>query len=235
MKRKYLALDIETVKLVPAGASDWRPYRPLGISCAATIAAEQECPKLWCGGRNRERPAKRMKRDEVRKLVRYLQEAVRNGHTIVTWNGVGFDFDILAEESGLVETCKQLARNHVDMMFHVLCQLGYGVSLSAAAMGMGLAGKVRGMTGIQAPSLWAEGKRNQVFQYVAQDARTTLAVAEKCETERLLCWETRSGRKRRITLPKGWLLVSSAQKLPEPITFWMTSPWSRQKFTAWLE
>jgi hypothetical protein len=176
-----------------------------------------------------------MKRDEVRKLVRYLQQAVENGCTIITWNGVGFDFDILAEESGLAGACKRLALNHVDMMFHVFCQFGYGVSLSAAAMGMGLAGKIRGLTGIQAPSLWAEGQRNRVFQYVAQDACTTLAVAEKCEAERLLCWETRSGRKRRISLPKGWLPVSLAQKLPKPVTFWMTAPWPRKKFTAWLE
>jgi len=235
MKRKYLALDIETVKLVPAGVSDWKLYRPLGIACAATIATEQGCPRVWCGGRNHERPAKRMKCDEVRKLVRYLQEAVKNGHTIVTWNGVGFDFDVLAEESGLVEKCKQLARNHVDMMFHAFCQLGYGISLGAAAKGMGLAGKAGGMTGIDAPRLWAEDKQKQVFRYVAQDARTILALAERCESEHSFRWVTRSGRKRRLALPKGWLSVVLAQKLPEPITFWMTTPWSRQKFTAWLQ
>lgn len=235
MKRRYLAFDIETVKQVPANTSDWRHYRPLGISCAATITAEQDRPVMWHGGRNCNRPAKRMKRNEVQKLVKYLQEAVRNGYTIVTWNGAGFDFDILAEESGLAEACKRLARDHVDMMFHVLCQLGYGVSLSAAAIGMELTGKIMGMTGMQAPSLWADGKRNQVFRYVAQDARSTLALAEKCENERLLRWETRSGRKRRIALPNGWLPVSSAQTLPEPVTFWMTAPWPRRKFTAWLE
>jgi hypothetical protein len=49
---------------------------------------------------------------------------VRARYTIVTWNGTGFDFDILAEESGMLAECKGLAVNHVDMMFHVLCRLG---------------------------------------------------------------------------------------------------------------
>lgn len=52
--------------------------------------------------------------------------------------GVGFDLDILAEESGLLEHCRDLAVSHVDMMFHILCRLGYGVGLDAAARGMEL-------------------------------------------------------------------------------------------------
>ncbi len=43
--------------------------------------------------------------------------------------------------------CRTLTLGHVDMMFHVLCKLGYGVSLDAAARGMGLAGKPEGMNG----------------------------------------------------------------------------------------
>ena len=31
--------------------------------------------------------------------MQYLATQVENGYTIVTWNGLGFDFDILAEES----------------------------------------------------------------------------------------------------------------------------------------
>ena len=58
-------------------------------------------------------------------------------------------------------------------MFHVLCRLGHGVSLNAAAHGMGLEGKPEGMNGRLAPALWAEGKREEVLRYVAHDARTT--------------------------------------------------------------
>ena len=113
-------------------------------------------------------------------------------------------------------------------MFHVLCQLGFGISLSAVAKGMGLPGKAEEMSGAVVPRFWAEGKRAQVLEYVAQDVRTTLALAEMYESERQLCWVTRSGRKRQMALRRGWFPVAAAQKLPQPITFWMTAQWPRE-------
>ena len=88
---------------------------------------------------------------EAAKLVEYLANQVRHGYTIVTWNGLGFDFDILAEESGMLDDCQRLARDHVDMMFHVVCQLGFGVSLDSAARGMGLSRKHEGLCGGRLP------------------------------------------------------------------------------------
>ncbi len=229
--RKYLAFDIETAKL-PEG--DWRSCRPLGISCAATLLADSDQPKLWHGGNDRARPADRMSREEAAELVRYLVERTKQGCTVVTWNGVGFDLDVLAEESGLLETCRTLALAHVDMMFHVLCKLGYGVSLDAAARGMGVDGKPEGMNGKLAPSLWAEGKREEVLRYVGQDVRTTLALATVCESCGVFRWVARSGRLRTMSLSQGWLAVEEALELPLPDTSWMDEPWSRTKFTAWM-
>ena len=65
----------------------------------------------------------------------------------------------------------------MDMMFHAFCELGHGVGLDAAARGMGLAGKTKGMTGELAPVLWAQGKREEVLRYVSQDVRTTMELA----------------------------------------------------------
>ena len=88
-----------------------------------------------------------MTRDEAAALVGYLEARTKEGYTLLTWNGLGFDFDILSEESNLLDTCRQLAANHVDMMFHVFCELGHAVGLDAAAKGMGLAGKTEGHEG----------------------------------------------------------------------------------------
>ena len=44
--RKFLALDIETAKVLPDGA-DLRSQRPLGICCAAVLAGGDDQPKLW--------------------------------------------------------------------------------------------------------------------------------------------------------------------------------------------
>ena len=175
-----------------------------------------------------------MSREEAAGLVRYLSEKVTQGYTIVTWNGVGFDLDVLAEESGLLEQCCTLALGHVDMMFHVLCRLGHGVSLDAAARGMGLQGKPEGMNGRLAPALWAEGKREEVLQYVAQDAKTTLESARVCESRSELRWVARSGKTRRTALGEGWLTVEEARDLPLPDTSSMDEPWPRERFTGWM-
>jgi hypothetical protein len=175
-----------------------------------------------------------MSREEAAGLVQYLASQAAEGFSIVTWNGLGFDFDILAEESGMLAECRALAQAHVDMMFHVFCQLGHGVGLDAAARGMGLAGKTKGMTGELAPVLWAQGRRDEVLRYVGQDVRATLDLAMACEACCAFRWVARSGKVRSMALPDGWLAVSEAGELPLPDTSWMDDPWLREKFTGWM-
>ena len=141
MTRKFLAFDIETATDVPGDDFNWRPFRPLGISCAATLSTEEESPKLWHGGQESAVPTAKMQRHEAANLVDYLATMAGSGFTIVTWNGLGFDFDVLAEESGRLAECRQLALEQVDMMFHIFCVKGFPVALDNAARGTGIAGK----------------------------------------------------------------------------------------------
>jgi len=227
--RRYLAFDVETARI---SEGDWRSCRPLGISCAATLPGDSREPVLWHGG-DRACPADRMSQGEAAALAHYLAAQAEHGYTLLTWNGVGFDLDVLAEESRLLETCRTLALSHVDMMFHVLCRLGYGVSLDAVARGTGVAGKPEGMIGKLAPALWAEGKREEVLRYVGQDVRTTLDLARACESCGAFRWVARSGKVRCMTLGEGWLTVREALELPLPDTSWMDEPWLRERFTGW--
>ena len=233
MTRKYLAFDIEIAKGFPEGA-DWHKYRPLGITCAATLAADAEEATLWHGVASDGRPADRMNPQDIGKLAEHLQSMTAAGHTILTWNGLQFDFPILAEESGMDQQCRGLAREHVDMMFHVFCKQGFPVGLDSAAKAMRLPGKPAGMSGVLAPKLWAEGKHQEVLDYCAQDVRTTLDLALCCQKQQTFRWITRRGTTKRMPLPDGWLDVAAAMKLPEPDTSWMTNPLSRHKFTKWL-
>ena len=92
---KYLAFDIETAKEWPDRAG-WRKYRPVGISCAATLPSDAASPRLWHGLTDDDRPAGRMSKAEAAELVDYLTAMADDGDSIVTWNGLSFDFDILA-------------------------------------------------------------------------------------------------------------------------------------------
>jgi len=231
---KYLAFDIEITRIMPEGVGDWSNYRPLGISCAATLPSDGK-PELWYGKTNFGDYASQLSVKETKELVKHLQTRVEAGYMILTWNGLGFDFDILAEESGMHPTCKQLALEHTDMMFHVFCLKGYPLGLDKAAKGMGLAGKPPGITGEMAPRMWAEGRFQEVLDYVQQDVKTLLELAHAIDLERQLRWLSNSGRPQSLPLPSGWLTVKEAENLPLPDTSWMSNPWPRSKFTTWME
>jgi hypothetical protein len=230
---RYLAFDIESAKILPEGVQDWSPHRPLGISCAATLPSDGEVT-LWYGKTPSDDFAPQMSVEEAQSLVKYLTSAADSGYQIVTWNGLGFDFDILAEESGMLPDCRELALNHTDMMFHIFCLKGYPLGLDKAAKGMGLKGKPFGMSGEMAPRMWKDGRFQEVLEYSRQDVQTTLDLAEIVEKQQLK-WLSNRGKRQFLSLPSGWLPVQEAQKLPTPDTSWMSNPWPRTKFTKWLE
>jgi predicted PolB exonuclease-like 3'-5' exonuclease len=175
-----------------------------------------------------------MSRGECAALVEQLNDAVRQGYTLLTWNGLGFDFDILAEESGQHAACCELARAHVDMMFHFFCLQGYPLGLDTAAKGMGLAGKPEGMDGSLAPLLWQQCEYDKVLAYVRQDVVTTLSLAEEVAARRQIRWQTRGGKANRVPIAQ-WLPVSSALALPLPDNKWLRKPMTRARFTAWMD
>ncbi len=235
MTRKYLAFDIETAKEVPGEDFNWKPYRPLGICCAAGCPCDARQPIVWFGKNPDGTPAHRLSQDESRNVVRELVNLVADGYTLLSWNGLGFDFDVLAEESGCHNECRDLALNHVDMMFHVFCDRGFPVKLEKAAQGLGIPGKPPGMSGLLAPQLWAKGRYQDVLNYVIQDVHIILQVASKCDASRRFEWITRRGSLSSMDLPRGWLTVRDALRLPEPDISWMNSPIPRCEFNQWLK
>ncbi len=234
MPRKYVAFDIETAKDVPGADFNWKPHRPLGICCAAALRCDEQEAILWHGKRGDGGPAQRMSQAEAKQVAFELSRLVAEGYTLLTWNGLGFDLDILAEESDSREECRELALNHVDAMFHVLCQLGYPVGLEKAAQALRLPGKPPGMSGVLAPQLWQKGRHQEVLQYVAQDVRIALQVTQKSEARGRFEWITRKGTLSSMDLPHGWVIVRDAARLPLPDTSWMTRAVPRSEFTQWV-
>ncbi|NLS92417.1 MAG: hypothetical protein GXX96_09660 [Planctomycetaceae bacterium] len=234
MTRNYAAFDIETAADVPESAGSWASYRPLGITCAAVFCQDASEALVWHGKNTDGTPAARMSQPEAGQLVKQLEKLVAEGYTLLTWNGLGFDFDILAEESGAVGECRKLAIDHVDMMFHVFCDRGFPVALDKAAEALAIKGKPKGMSGYLAPRLWADGAHDKVLDYVAEDVRIARDIALACEKAHRFRWLTSRGKPSSMPLPSGWLTVREAMRLPEPDTSWMTHPIPRRRFTGWL-
>jgi hypothetical protein len=174
-----------------------------------------------------------MTAQDAKELVRFLCQLVEDGATLVTWNGLGFDFDILAEESGLFGECKTLALNHVDLMFHIFCEQGHPVSLNSVSQALGVGCKPNHIVSATVPRLWSESKCEEVLDYVANDCRLLLRVFHECNTRRAYEWITQRGTRKVESLPHGWLKVCYAVNIPEPDTSWMTRPFPRSKFLGW--
>lgn len=232
-KRRYLALDIEIAKIIPDGEPDWKAYRPLGITCIALAASDWERPQVYSKNTG-DGPVPAMSREEVALVVRHMEKLSGQGYTLLTHNGVSFDFQELAYESGLWAECANLALNSVDTCLQILCLKGFPLGLDALAKGMGLSGKTDGINGRSAPVLWSEGRCQEVIAYCAQDAKVTLEVAEKTERLGYLTWISRSGRQNALMLPFGWATAAECLRLPEPDTSWMTSPMKRSDFVSWM-
>ena len=229
---RYLAFDIETVKPFPQGES-WRDHRPIGIGCAAAYS-DDTGPLSWRRTETDGAIAERLDQQDAQALVQDLLDHVQQGLTIVTWNGLGFDFDVLAEESGRHDDCSELARSHVDMMFHIFCYKGYPISLATLAKGMNTPGKTEGMTGDIATQMWAQGDRQPVIDYCVQDTLATLQLAQAGTRTKRLQWNSKSGRAQALALNRGWLTVQQAVLTPEPNTSWMDNPIPRSSFSSWL-
>lgn len=234
--KRYLSFDIETARELPDGVKDILQHRPLGIACATAVAEDDTANSFrWHGWDENKRPAGQMSPGEAEKLVLDLMDFSAKGYTLITWGGTHFDFDVLAEESGRVNDCAALAKNHIDMLFHIFCTRGFPVSLQKAAEGMGLPGKKAGVSGALAPAMWAAGRYEEVIEYCAQDARLALQVAMQSEQSQRFYWITQRGTRGELALPGGWLKVQDACRLPLPDTSWMDAPMSRDDMTRWLD
>jgi len=220
--------------VLPEGVGDILSHRPLGITCATATANDMPKPIIWHGKNESGRPSSQMTIVEAAQVVTDLANLTSRGYTLLTWNGLGFDFDVLAEESGKTKECASLAVNHVDMLFHVLCSLGHLISLQKAAEGMHVIGKKAGFSGAVVPAMWATGRHDEVIDYCVQDTRLTLQLAEECENKGQLSWITQRGGLGRMLLPTGWLTVQDANALPIPDTSWMSDPPSRDRALQWI-
>jgi hypothetical protein len=236
---KFCSFDLEIAKEIPGGETDWDSLRPLGISCAATLCSGAQSPALWFNCLehalglpefNSTRYGPKLTRNECRELVDHLQRRRLGDYIPLTWNGLSFDFRTLAEESGMHQECKELALSHVDMMFQLICLLGYPVGLDTVLKAMGFAGK-QGMTGADAPRIWKTDP-GAVLRYVAGDVEQPLALAEQVQKTGVICWRSKSGQIRSLNVDH-WLTVQECLKLPLPDTSWMDEPRTRESWYAW--
>ena len=241
---KIAAFDLEIAKILPDDTPDWQAHRPLGITCAAVLATGPD-PLIddwdftWKG-------TPQLTPSGCQDMVKKLQWLADQGYTIVTVNGLGFDFQILAEESDMWRECAYIALlHHCDFMLMSLCGKGWPTGLNALAEYAG-SQKLKSVTlkdgsalndmhGAVAPQLWADGEYEAVLTYLNQDVKSTLAIAQKALDIGYLGWHSSTGRFWSVGLSQDNTLptVDQTLKWPRPNTSWMTNPINPDSLAQW--
>lgn len=202
---RFVSMDIEITDPLPSEEYHWR--ESLGVSCCGTATPDE--PKTWAtpadaGSYLTYRP--RMDTDTLRVMCRYLQGQELSRHTIVTWNGLGFDFRMLAQDAldngdrDLAQDWARMALGHCDLAFQMRAERGYMIGLDTAAEALDAARKTEGMHGDMVPELWQGGPEQQAkcMAYVQQDAIATLDVAKSLWAKCSIRWITKRGNKARF-------------------------------------
>ena len=233
--RKLVTFDLETTCKAPDDAEDWRGKTGIPIACAATLNSGASLHSIWYSCR-RLNVDFQMAQDKAQELVVYLEGKQAGGRVVFTWNGLGFDWPILAAASGWLERCQELALHHIDGMFTVFWEKGFPVSLKAVSEGMGVEGKTEGMDGLKAVEMWQDPKkRRDVLGYVGDDVAATMRVAKGCEVKGRIQWTSKSGNPMAVVLPGGkWPTVSEVLRTMPPGQGWMSTPIKPGTFTDWL-
>lgn len=184
-----------------------------------------------------------MSKETARQLVVDMYAKYKEGFIPFTWNGLSFDFKLLALYSGLIKECADMALNGVDGMFLVVAHNGYMLGLDKVLNGCNVGSKLHtvtlnngvafdSMSGKEAPRLWQAKEFEAVKAYLKDDVIMPFRLAHKlCETKKM-SWLSNSGRQN--FLYTEMLTVKDALKLPLPDTSWMKAPVKREDFYNWI-
>jgi hypothetical protein len=228
-----LSFDIEIADVFElAPGEDLDAYAPFHISVAATQVAGGE-ERLWLSREDDGRPALHMTRDTARAMLGYLDDAQRQGHRLVAWNGLSFDLRWIGHVAEDMATARRVARGLYDPMYQFYKLKGFPVGLSKVGAGMGVT-LTKLMDGADAPVRWRNGEHQAVCDYVLGDVRMTTAIVEAIEARGEIAWVTSKGTTSRVAI-RELRPVESCLKDPVPDQSWMGTPLPDEKFTGWLD
>eukprot|EP01127_Copromyxa_protea_P007295 TRINITY_DN17208_c0_g1_i1.p1 TRINITY_DN17208_c0_g1~~TRINITY_DN17208_c0_g1_i1.p1 ORF type:complete len:288 (-),score=63.80 TRINITY_DN17208_c0_g1_i1:72-935(-) len=232
---KWLAFDIETSSFVNTefqANKDYQTFSSPGIACVATLSSDGE-KKLFYSGAGTGIVNEKLSTEDCKEVIQHLKDSVKAGYSIVTWNGTGFDFPILAQEVPSLESdIQELALHHIDIMFLLFCMKGFPLSMEAAAKGMGISGAKTIMKSEDVPKMWNSGKKQEVIDYVSEDVKVTIELAEKIARRKEITWQSKSGHPVTLPIPEV-RLVKDCQELPLPDVSWMKVSIPREAYIGW--
>jgi hypothetical protein len=232
----FLSYDIEIYSELKDENDVERDLKDI-IPSVAAYCLDDLCPKYFYDDPY-------MSKETSQELVLQMWDCYEKGIVPLTWNGLSFDFKLLALYSGMIKECAVLALNHVDMMFEFTCRKGYFLGLNTALLGMGIEQKLHEvnlnngekfseMSGREAPRLWREKEFNAVKDYLALDVIQPMKLANRIYDMGQLNWVSKTGNQQSVFMNLS--TVKQCFKFRIPDTSWMkVPPKSRMDFADWI-
>lgn len=226
------AFDMEIFKVFEHdpekdGPLDLWSHSPLGISVAAFNDGSEETTFVYSGF------GQEMGQRQAITMLDWMCEQHEQGHRFVSFNGLGFDFRLLAEVTGDWERCAKLAVNHYDIMWSFFTQLGFSIGLDNLCKTAGLGQKPEDVNGKKAPTIWQGSNPGDVLRYIAGDVSLTHKLFRRIvETGEVVWTSSKTGNlvRKKIERPR---LAGLESMRPVPSTPWLKDPWPRERFTGW--
>jgi hypothetical protein len=187
---KILSFDLETANVLPSSAN-LHDYMPLDISVGATAIDGGE-EKLWYSFDDDGSPASKMSRETAQELLKYLSKKQSEGYMVCGWNSLSFDFYCLAGASGMYTKSAEIAKKSYDPMYQFFNHFGFYIGLQAVADGMDLKFK-KSLKGSDVPTLWQEGKYEEIFPYVMDDCKVVNQIVKQIMDTKWIVWKSKKG------------------------------------------
>lgn len=170
-------------------------------------------------------------------ILNALLSFQEDGNRVFAWNGVSFDWQLLAKLTGRWKEATLGAKKSYDPMFQGLCLAGFPVKQESVAMAFGYPGKV--ISGGNAPQLWEDGLEDVVVDYVQGDVIMLERIVRSVERYGGLKWTSKGGSTMFTPFfPRHLLTVEQALELPLPDTSWAKDDGgltvTREQFTDWF-
>tara|TARA_B110000858_G_C17639174_1_gene397249 strand:- start:194 stop:850 length:657 start_codon:yes stop_codon:yes gene_type:complete len=160
------------------------------------------------------------------KMVVFLKE-ISHRATIVSFNGVSFDFQVLAHKAPppLRQAMAEIANSsaHIDIMFAFAAAHGYYASMQSFAESLDLSKTWDGKSAAESTDIAA------VIEYCKQDVTVLQKVHAASMQSGKLCRNSAAGRKMTWVLPAGKgprsvSLVIADLAIIQPNQTWMSKP-----------
>lgn len=247
---KLASFDLESAQTFPDDCTyQDEHFEQLGITCAAAALIDMDNPSDWSETEEvqfwHSSDVNRLTKSDCCDIVDDCMQLVDDGYTFLTWNGLGFDFRLLAVQSGMFDECANIAYNHhIDMMMFPVFIRGHFLGLQKCLEGIQRYGKlsdvrlndgtiINNMKGALAPEMWAKGEFSAVLTYLNYDVTEPLALAQYVHKRKRIQWISSNGNPQSIDIPRLITVKEIYETYPDNAK-WDRFNIRKEQFIEWM-